>query len=121
MRPDLVFRRGGETVFVGDLKYKRAKNQADMPTSDHHQLLAYTAGMNLPEGVLIYCKDPDTPGSRHESITVRNVDKVLHSWGLDLSGSPADVEAEIDNVADWIAESANRAVPSVRPALLEAS
>ena len=121
IRPDLVFHRWGEPVFAGDLKYKRAKKQRDLPTSDHHQLLAYTSAMNLPEGVLIYCQDPDARGPRHESITVRNVGKVLHAWGLDFSGSAADVEAEVERVAGWIAEQANRAARQVSPALSVAS
>ena len=116
IRPDLVFRRRGEPVFVGDLKYKRVDEKWDLPTSDHYQMLAYTTALDLPEGVLIYCRDPDAQGPQCDSITVRNVDKAIHAWGLDMSGSPAEVEAEMEKLADWIAERANRAVPVIRPA-----
>ena len=121
IRPDLVFRRRGEEVFVGDLKYKRVEGQSNLSTSDHYQLLAYTTALDLPEGVLIYCRDADDRGSKNDSITVRNADKVLHAWGLDMSGSPADVEAEIEKLANWIAGRAGQLVPVTRSPLSVAS
>lgn len=121
IRPDLVFRRQGEPVFVGDLKYKRVDEKWDLPTSDHYQMLAYTTALGLPDGVLIYCRDPESQGPRCNSITVRNVEKVIYAWGIDMSGPPAKVEAEVGVLADWIAERANRAVPPLSPVVSAAS
>ncbi len=104
--PDLVFSRGGKPRFVSDVKYKLAERQRDLPTSDHYQLLAYTTILNLPEGALIYCRDSDQPGSGHDSIIVRHAQKTLHAWGLDMSGPPIEVEAEIKKLAQWIANRA---------------
>ena len=86
--------------------------------------------MNLPEGVLIYCldanraDDSDSEGasaatSRPESsmptegtpddslpglrsIRVRNVEKVLHTYALDLSGTTEDVAQNLDRLAYWL-------------------
>lgn len=119
IRPDLVFRRWGEDAFVGDLKYKLMGDKADALNADYYQLLAYLTALNLPEGVLIYCREPGA--DRQSSITVRNADKVLHTWGVNLSGSPAEVEAEVEKLANWIANRADQVVPLSRPALSEAS
>lgn len=119
IRPDMVFRRRGENAFVGDLKYKVMGDKADAVSADYYQLLAYLTALDLPEGALIYCREPGA--DRQSSITVRNADKVLHTWGVDLSGSPAEVEAEVERLADWIANRADRVVPVSRPALSVAS
>ena len=117
--PDLAFGRGGEGVFVGDLKYKVLDDGRGVSAGDYYQLLAYTTALDLPEGVLIYCREAGA--DRQSSIAVRNADKVLHTWGVDLSGSPAEVEAEVERLADWIANRADQVVPLSRPALSEAS
>ena len=119
IRPDLVFRRQGENAFVGDLKYKIMGDKADAISADYYQLLAYLTALDLPEGVLIYCREAGA--DRQSSIAVRNADKVLHTWGVDLSGSPAEVEAEVERLADWIANRADRAVPVINPTLSVAS
>ena len=121
IQPDLIFRRRGESVFVGDLKYKLMGGQSGVDIADYYQLLAYTTAFDLAEGVLIYCRDSDKDGAQHDSITVRNADKVLHIWGIDMSGLPADVEAEIEKLADWIAGRAGQLVPVTRSPLSVAS
>ncbi len=100
--PDLVFNRAGAPAFVADVKYKVAESQRGLPTSDHFQLLAYTTALDLPEGALIYCRDPNQPGTGYEAITVRNADRRLYSCGLEMSGSPVEVEGEIKSLAEWI-------------------
>lgn len=101
MYPDLEFRRRGETVYVGDVKYKLTAD-AKARNTDYYQLLAYTTALDLPEGVLIYCL---ADGGRPErSITVRHAGKVLHTRALDMSGSPESVTMELEGLADWIAE-----------------
>lgn len=115
MRPDLVFRRRGYIAFVGDLKYKVAKEQRALSTSDQYQILAYTTALDLPEGILIYCREPGSESPQHDAFTVRHSNKVLHAWGVNMSGSASQIETELQNLAIWIAERAKRAVPLVRP------
>jgi 5-methylcytosine-specific restriction enzyme subunit McrC len=103
MNPDLEFRRRGTTVLVGDIKYKLTA-EARASNADYYQLLAYTTALGLPEGVLIYCLADD--GIPERSMTVRHAGKVLHTRAVDLAGEPAAVAAEIEALADWIAEQA---------------
>ncbi len=119
MSPDLMFGQHGEKVFVGDLKYKILDDKKGVSANDYYQLLAYTTALDLPEGVLIYCREAGA--DQQSSITVRNADKVLHTWGVDLSGSPAEVEAEVEELANWIASRASGVVSLSRPALSAAS
>jgi 5-methylcytosine-specific restriction enzyme subunit McrC len=99
MRPDLVFRRGREDVYVGDTKYKlTGSGLAHNP--DFYQLLAYTTAMDLPEGVLVYCQsDQDQPP---RSIDVLHGGRRLFTYLIDLSGPPKDVNASIDQLAGWV-------------------
>jgi 5-methylcytosine-specific restriction enzyme subunit McrC len=109
MRPDLEFRKHGRPVYVADIKYKLTAD-ARARNADHYQLLAYTTALDLPEGVLIYCLDEG--GVEHRSITVRHAGKVLHTKAVDLTGPPSDVAAEIESLADWIAERGGTTKPS---------
>ena len=115
IRPDLVFRAAGAPRFVADIKYKLTGADARGQQPDYYQLLAYTTALDLPEGVLIYCLDanlPDDslPGLR--SIRVRNVDKVLHTYALDMSGTAEDVARNLDRLADWIEDRAATTRPA---------
>lgn len=103
MNPDVEFRHRGTTVLVGDIKYKLTAD-AHARNADYYQLLAYTTALDLPEGVLIYCLADG--GSPESSVTVRHAGKVLHTRALDLTGSPAEVDTEVEALADWIAERA---------------
>lgn len=103
MYPDLTFRRpGGSALYVGDIKYKLT-DDARGRTSDYYQLLAYTTAMDLPEGILIYCRRPGEPASR--SVTVKNAGKRLIVRSIDLSGPASHVDREIDTLADEITRS----------------
>jgi 5-methylcytosine-specific restriction enzyme subunit McrC len=108
MRPDLLFRRRGRAVFVGDIKYKVIADARAL-NADYYQLLAYTTALDLPEGVLIYCLADG--GLPERSVTVRHAGKVLHTRAIDLTGEPAAVMAEIETLADWIVERAVDAAP----------
>ena len=113
IRPDLRFHhpRSGSVTYVGDIKYKLTED-AVARSADYYQLLAYTTALDLPEGVLIYCHTDD--GNPAGEITVSHAGKKLHVRALDLSGSPAEVGAEIERLADWIAgrsEEAPRSSP----------
>ena len=109
LRPDLRFRHpgSGSVAYVGDIKYKLT-GDAQGRSADYYQLLAYTTALDLPEGVLIYCRtDGGKPASE---VTVRHAGTKLHVQAVDLTGSPASVAEEIEGLADWIEASAG-AVP----------
>ena len=100
MQPDLVFRDpDGSIRYVGDIKYKLAADSRGR-SGDYYQLLAYTTAMDLPEGMLIYCRRPDD--TNQSTMTVRNAGKKLVLRSLDLSGPPEQTEEEISALADSI-------------------
>lgn len=102
MQPDLVFRDpGGGVRYVGDVKYKLATD-ARGRSGDYYQLLAYTTAMDLPEGVLIYCRRQDD--AVQSTVTVRHAGKKLVLRSVDLTGPPEQVEHEIAVLADAIAK-----------------
>jgi 5-methylcytosine-specific restriction enzyme subunit McrC len=70
-------------------------------------LLAYTTALDLPEGLLIYCRADG--GLPERSVTVRYAGKVLHTRAINLTGEPSAVAAEIKTLADWIADRALKA------------
>ena len=131
IKPDLLFRSGGSSRFVADVKYKLTDEAAGGRHPDYYQMLAYTTALDLPEGVLIYCLDanrPDDsdgnsaaarmPGSPAtastasastaavSSVRVRHAGKVLHTYALDMSGTADDVAKHVHELADWIARHA---------------
>ena len=148
VRPDLVFHSGMSTNFVADIKYKLTDESAGGSNADLYQLLAYATALNLPEGLLIYClkadgnngndngtesagdattADPSPPvgassGARAavSSIRVRHTGTVLHTYALDLSGTPDAVGKNIEALADWIVERAHAASSAAAPAALTA-
>nr|WP_157983931.1 hypothetical protein [Nesterenkonia muleiensis] len=100
MQPDLVFREpGGRSVYVGDVKYKLATT-ARARSSDYYQLLAYTTAMDLPEGMLIYCRGQND--TDHRAVTVRHAGKKLVVRSIDLTGPPEQVEQEMEVLAEAI-------------------
>lgn len=105
MNPDLVFRqpRGG-VRYVADIKYKLTPD-ARARSGDYYQLLAYTTAMDLPEGMLIYCRGRDDTEER--SVTVRNAQKKLVVRSVDLTGTPDQVEQEIRDLATMICAAAH--------------
>ena len=106
MRPDLVFERRGEIVYVGDIKYKLTES-GEARNPDYYQMLAYTTALGLGEGALVYCHAED--GSPGQRVTVRNSGQVLHCQPLDLTGPPEDVARQLEALADWIAAQARPA------------
>jgi 5-methylcytosine-specific restriction enzyme subunit McrC len=98
--PDLVFeRRPGSIAYVADTKYKITADGYGRE-ADYYQILAYTAALGVPEGMLIYCqRDGDTPP---REIQVQKLRKRLISWPLNLGGTPADIEQQLRSLADEI-------------------
>ena len=104
LRPDLTWRQTGGCVFVGDAKYKRIRD-TQVPNADLYQLLAYATALDLPGGVLIYAK-----GERDPAIyEVRNAEKRLEVFALDLAGEPAELLEQISNLADRVRTMASQA------------
>ena len=104
MQPDLMFRApGGEVRHVADVKYKVAAD-ARGRSGDYYQLLSYTTALDLPAGMLIYCRRPGEADER--AVTVRNAGTRLVVRSVDLTGSPEQVEHEITALADVIADAA---------------
>ena len=91
LKPDLVWRDGSRSTFVGDVKYKRAA--AGAPNADLYQLLAYATALDLPGGLLIYAQGEQEPMEH----TVRHSGKRLEVATLDLSG---DLDETLDRIGD---------------------
>lgn len=105
MLPDLLFLNPrGQHLYVGDIKYKLAKD-ARGRSGDYYQLLAYATALNLPEGLLVYCRHADDENDSR-TVTVRNVGTKLALRSLDLSGPPEQVEQELKVLAESIAAAA---------------
>ena len=99
IRPDLVFERHGESVYVGDVKYKLAPSGIGR-SSDYYQLLAYCTVLNVNEGVLIYAQVDDAKPD--QVITVQNAGTSLVAYRLELSGGGVGIEDSIAGLASWI-------------------
>ena len=113
LRPDLVWRDGSSCVFVGDAKYKRISDER-IPNADLYQLLAYTAALNLPGGLLVYAKGED----ERESVTytVRHAGKRLEVVALDVSGTLEGVRERVREIAVRVKALRDEARPVQRAA-----
>lgn len=103
MAPDLVFFRGGRAVMVADVKYKLTDDGLGR-TADYYQLLAYATALELPAGLLIYCRADQAP---ERVIMVVGGGQRLHTQPVDLSGSWTEVSAALDTLAASIRTLAN--------------
>ena len=121
IRPDLTLRRHGEPVGVADLKYKLTDSDTTTAGAagplarhgDYYQLLAYTTALNLEEGTLIYCADVNQDEASEQQtsnrslaksmIAVKHAGTKLHTVAIDLSGTPADIDAQITALAEHLA------------------
>ena len=80
--------------------------------ADYYQLLAYATALDLPCGTLIYCVDagPSTDSGMasrptqliKSTIEVKHAHKRLDVVGVDLSGTPADIQQQIMALADHL-------------------
>jgi 5-methylcytosine-specific restriction enzyme subunit McrC len=94
MAPDLVWYRGGRPIAVIDAKYKVEK-VAGYPNADLYQMLAYCTALGLPVGHLVYAKGNEA----EQQLTVRGSGVQLHAHALDLELIPAQLLAQVDDVA----------------------
>ena len=97
LRPDLVWKRGGQVVFVGDAKYKDLSRDYARE-SDLYQLLAYTTALDLKGGLLIYAKSV-ADQAHAGSYVVRHSGKRLEVAALDLGGTLDDVLLRVETLA----------------------
>ena len=97
LRPDLVWRDGSRSVFVGDAKYKRV-NDDHVPNADLYQLLAYVTALDLPGGILVYAKGE----AEVADYEVRHSGKLLKVSALDLSGSLESVLERVHGIAEEV-------------------
>lgn len=101
MYPDLVLLTGGRDFAMGDVKYKDLGMQAPS-NEDVYQLLAYCVSMNLPAGLLIYASA--RPLERRK---VQHAGVSLEMIGIDMSGRPHDVEAQVRSAAGRLLQQAD--------------
>ena len=94
LEPDLAWRTRRTWRFVGDAKYKRIE-PPHAPSGDLYQLLAYITALDLPGGMLVYA-DGEPRRAIHR---VRHTGKQLEVVALDLAATPADVLAQVREVA----------------------
>ncbi|HEU5271961.1 MAG TPA: hypothetical protein VFU36_18715 [Jatrophihabitans sp.] len=103
IRPDLMFSApSGRLRYVADTKYKVTATGLGRDT-DYYQLLAYTAALELDEGLLIYAAGQET---MPREIVVGSRGTRLHSYSLSLDGGPTDVDRRMRTLADLIANRA---------------
>lgn len=90
----------GVCVFVGDAKYKNLSGTSSVPNADLYQMLAYSAALGLPGGLLIYAA-----GEAEATLyRVRRSGQRLVVAALDLSGNLDDVLAGVDALAQTVIE-----------------
>ena len=95
MKPDITWWQRGMCRAVFDAKYKRTSN-SEYPNADAYQMLAYCTRLGLDRGYLVYA---DLDGTAPSATTVRNAGIEIVATSVDLSGSIADLERTVSNIA----------------------
>lgn len=104
--PDLVVTDPRQRpLYVGDVKYKLAA-PGKARSGDYYQMLAYCTGLDLPEGVLIYCLADGADPADATVKVVKHLGTRLSLYHLDMSGSVADVERAVAELARWLSDQA---------------
>lgn len=98
LRPDIVWKIGGQAVAVVDAKYK-AEKPAGYPNADLYQLLAYCTVLGLPTGHLVYAKGSQQP-ARH---IIRRSGTEIICHAIDLECDPEAVLIQVHDLARRIA------------------
>jgi 5-methylcytosine-specific restriction enzyme subunit McrC len=94
LKPDISWWRKDRCLFIGDVKYKRITVEG-IAHPNLYQLLAYTVAARLRNGLLIYAAGESVEVTH----TVPPSDTQLHIRTLDLSGSPAQILDQVNNLA----------------------
>ena len=85
--------------YVVDAKYKFEPG-ATGKNEDLYQLLAYTTGLDVSEGMLVYA--PSVSRARDSEVTVRHTDKCLRWRSVSLAVGFDAVDAALAVLADDI-------------------
>ena len=102
IKPDIVVQRGPSAAFVVDSKYILA---GDGTTHvDHHaQLLSYAIRHDIKDVALVYVLKPSLTAPATDLVTtIRHAGVRIHSWALDLTREPAQIEAGMDDLAERV-------------------
>jgi 5-methylcytosine-specific restriction enzyme subunit McrC len=104
--PDLVFElETGKATYVADTKYKITASGFGRE-ADYYQILAYAAALGVPEGMLIYCQRDG--GAPPREIQVQKLGKRLISWPIGFDGTTADIERQLQRLAEEIEQRSSR-------------
>lgn len=106
LRPDFLWTRHDGSQVVLDAKYK-AEKPAGFPQADLYQMLAYCTVLGLREGHLIYAKGEE-PAISHQII---GTELELHCHTLDLAKPPAELLAQIAELAERLRRGAHYGGP----------
>jgi 5-methylcytosine-specific restriction enzyme subunit McrC len=99
LKPDIVWRVGGEVAAVVDAKYK-AEKPSGFPNADLYQLLAYCTVLGLRVGHLVYAAGNEEPGRYF----IRQAGTEIVCHVLDLSEPPDALLMELTHLASVITE-----------------
>jgi 5-methylcytosine-specific restriction enzyme subunit McrC len=115
IKPDVVVRRGSSTAFVLDSKYILAGNGTTHV--DHHaQLLSYAIRHDIKDVALVYVLEPSRKAPATDLVTtIRHADVCIHSWALDLTQGPAQIEAGMEDLAKRVLDVCLRAKETHKP------
>ena len=99
IRPDVVVRRGSSTAFVLDAKYILA-GDGTMHVDHHAQLLSYAIRHDIKDVALVYVLKPSLTAPATDLVTtIRHAGIRIHSWALDVTREPEQIEVGMDNLA----------------------
>jgi 5-methylcytosine-specific restriction enzyme subunit McrC len=115
IKPDVVMRRGSSTAFVLDAKYILAGGGTT--DVDHYvQLLSYAIRHDVKDVALVYVREPSLIGSAIDLVTtIRHAEVRIHSWALDLTQKPPQIEAGMDNLAEQVLDVCRGADEACKP------
>lgn len=107
VKPDMVWRCGGEVRVVADAKYKSVGGLAG-PSSDVYQALAYATAFRLKRAWLVYAAGNEAPNAHR----VRNTTIDVAVATVPLSRSPQSLIQAVDNLVDaMVAAAGGEPVP----------
>lgn len=99
MRPDLVLKKGGQTLTVADTKYKVwGAASGSPPNADIYQALAYAIGAGVDEAHLIYVSGDVAP----RTYDILDAGKRVVAHAIDIGGSPDELMARTSELAHQI-------------------
>jgi 5-methylcytosine-specific restriction enzyme subunit McrC len=111
IRPDIVMRRSAVATFILDAKYVLA-DDASKHADHHYQLLAYAISHGVQDVALVYVRDPSQPARPADvSATIRHAGVRIHSWTLDLTQGPPQIESSLDSLAEKILRLTSPSLP----------